>query len=226
MFNHIATNYDFLNHFLSLGIDRIWRKQVIAQLSEKEMGRMLDVATGTGDLAIAAALKYSNLIIDAVDIAISMLDVAKRKVDKRNLGDRIKLQYGDAENLNFSGNAFDYVTSAFGVRNFENVQKGLNEMYRVTKSGGKIVVLEFSKPHKSFFAFIFRIYFKYILPICGKIVSGNRSAYRYLPESVNSFPERDDFVCLLRNAGFVRCSYTPLTSGIACMYIGEKSTDD
>lgn len=222
MFNHIAPRYDFLNHFLSLGIDRRWRKKVVNELFESNSGRLLDVATGTGDLAIAAALRYPNLKVDGVDIAISMLEVAQAKVDKRKLTGRVTLQSGDAENISFSDNTFDCVTAAFGVRNFENVQAGLNEMFRVLKPGGKIVILEFSKPRKGFFAVVYRIYFKFILPFFGKLVSGNNRAYTYLPESVNAFAERDAFVGLLKESGFGNCNYTPLTFGVACMYLGIK----
>ncbi|MFO7864014.1 MAG: ubiquinone/menaquinone biosynthesis methyltransferase, partial [Salinivirgaceae bacterium] len=181
MFNHIAHRYDFLNHFLSLGIDRLWRKRVVRKLALARPSEMLDVATGTGDLAIAAAHKIENLNVQGIDIAMSMLERGKQKIAKSKLEQRVQLQLGDAENIDFDDNRFDSVTAAFGVRNFENVAKGLSEMHRVTKPGGQIIVLEFSQPRKGVFAVFYRFYFRFVLPLMGKMVSGNNRAYTYLP---------------------------------------------
>lgn len=222
MFNHIAPRYDFLNHFLSLGIDKIWRRRVVSQIADAQYGTMLDVATGTGDLAIAAAKRSPELSVKGVDIAVSMLKKAMQKIEKNGLANRVEVAEGDAENLKFENHTFDVVTAAFGVRNFENVHKGLLEMYRVLKPQGDIIILEFSKPRKGFFAMVYRLYFKIFLPLMGKMVSGNNRAYTYLPESVQAFAERDEFLQLLKNAGFVHCKYEPLTFGVACIYVGQK----
>ncbi|MDA3865395.1 MAG: bifunctional demethylmenaquinone methyltransferase/2-methoxy-6-polyprenyl-1,4-benzoquinol methylase UbiE [Salinivirgaceae bacterium] len=223
MFNHIAHRYDFLNHFLSLGVDRLWRKRVVRKLALNQPSAMLDVATGTGDLAIAAARKIDNLNVQGIDIAMSMLERGKQKIVKSKLEHRVQIQLGDAENIGFDDNRFDCVTAAFGVRNFENVAKGLSEMHRVTKPGGQVIILEFSQPGKGVFAFFYRFYFRFLLPLMGKIVSGNNRAYTYLPESVEVFPDREAFTKLLGDAGFANCSFKPLTFGVACMYTGHKA---
>ncbi|PLX19645.1 MAG: bifunctional demethylmenaquinone methyltransferase/2-methoxy-6-polyprenyl-1,4-benzoquinol methylase UbiE [Salinivirgaceae bacterium] len=222
MFNHIAPKYDFLNHFLSLGIDKSWRKKVVKELKKKDPKRMLDVASGTGDLAIAAAMRMPNLKVEATDIAAVMLEKAQIKIEKRKLSDRINVSIADAENLQFDATQFDAVTAAFGVRNFEDVPKGLSEMYRVLKPGGKLIILEFSKPRKGPFAMFFRFYFKFILPFLGRLFSGNNRAYTYLPESVEAFAERENFIQLMEQAGFQSCDYKVLTFGVACMYQGIK----
>ncbi len=222
MFNHIAPRYDFLNHFLSLGIDRIWRRRVVKKLKQKPPERMLDVACGTGDLAIVAAKGISGVKIDAIDIAAAMLEKGKSKVDRQKLGFQVHLNIGDAENLQFPTERFDAVTSAFGVRNFEDLEKGLSEMYRVLKKDGSIIILEFSQPRKGIFSLLFKAYFNLILPVIGRLFSGNNRAYTYLPESVNAFPERENFVNLLEQTGFKNCSYKPFTFGVACMYHGKK----
>ncbi len=222
MFNHIAPRYDFLNHFLSLGIDRIWRKKVVKEIAKSAPKEMLDIASGTGDLSIQAAEKIQDLNVMAIDIAAVMLEYAEEKIRKKKLGARIKTAIADAEDLKIDSNEFDTVTAAFGVRNFENVNKGLNEMFRVLKKDGEIYILEFSKPRTGLFALIFRLYFRYILPLLGRLFSKNNRAYNYLPESVEAFPERDNFIKLLQKAGFHSCSYKAFTFGIACMYYGKK----
>lgn len=222
MFNHIAPRYDFLNHFLSLGIDKRWRRIVVRQLKKDSPKKLLDVASGTGDLAIAAAKGIPDLQVDATDIAALMLEKAQTKIDKKNLSGRINVSVGDAEDLQFNENQFDAVTAAFGVRNFEDVLKGLQEMHRVLKPGGKLIILEFSKPKKGPFAWFFKLYFSVILPFIGRVFSGNNRAYKYLPESVQAFAERDDFVKILDKSGFQKCDYKVLTFGVACMYQGIK----
>lgn len=222
MFNHIAPRYDFLNHFLSLGIDKIWRKKVINTLKKDDPKQMLDVATGTGDLAIAAARSIKNLHVEATDIAAVMLDHAKLKVSKARLESQINVTLNDAEDLKFENNRFDAITAAFGVRNFEDVSRGLKEMHRVLKPGGKIIILEFSKPRSGFFALLFNLYFKKLLPVIGNFFSGNNRAYSYLSESVEAFPEREDFIKLMQENGFHSCKYQSFTFGVACMYLGKK----
>lgn len=222
MFNHIAPRYDFLNHFLSLGIDRIWRKKVVRLLKQTNPATMLDVASGTGDLAIAAVKRIPKLQVEATDIAAVMLEKAQEKIHKRKLSQQISVSIGDAEDLQFDENHFDAVTAAFGVRNFENVQQGLSEMHRVLKPGGKLVILEFSKPKSGLFAMLYKFYFKFVLPLIGRIFSGNNRAYTYLPESVEAFAEREEFLILLEKTGFQKCDFKVLTFGVACMYQGIK----
>ena len=183
---------------------------------------MLDVACGTGDLAIAAAKRIPEIKIDAVDIAAVMLERARIKIDRRNLGFNVHLNIGDAEDLQFPDERFNAVTSAFGVRNFEDLEKGLSEMYRVLKKDGSIIILEFSQPRKGLFAMLFKLYFNAILPLIGRVFSGNNRAYTYLPESVNAFPERENFVKLLEQSGFKNSYYKVFTFGVACMYYGKK----
>ncbi len=222
MFNNIARRYDFLNHFFSLGIDKIWRKKAIRYLQGISSNPViLDVATGTGDLAIAA-LKLNPEKIVGVDISQEMLNIGIEKIKKKKLDKIIELKRGDSENLEFDSNTFDGLTVAFGVRNFENLNKGLSEMYRVVKEGGRGVVLEFSKPRVFPIKQIYNFYFKFVLPSIGKIVSKDNSAYTYLPESVSQFPERESFIEELEKVGFKNCIFKPLSFGIATLYIAEK----
>jgi demethylmenaquinone methyltransferase/2-methoxy-6-polyprenyl-1,4-benzoquinol methylase len=222
MFDSIAHRYDFLNHFLSGGIDKIWRKKAIAKLYNRNVVYMLDIATGTGDFAIEASRRIKGIQIKGIDISEQMLAVGREKIVKRSLQSCIELAYGDSENLQFQPNTFDAITAAFGVRNFENLNKGLSEMHRVLKPGGMVVILEFSKPSKFPFKQLYNFYFKYILPIIGKIVSKNNSAYTYLPESVKHFPDGKLFINELEKAGFENCNYKSLTFGIATIYTGVK----
>ncbi len=221
MFNNIAHKYDFLNHFLSIGIDKIWRRKAIRTLATHQPKRILDIATGTGDLAIAA-LRLNPEKIIGVDISVGMLQVGKEKIEKRKLSDKIELMEGDSENLQFADESFDGITAAFGVRNFENLEKGLFEMHRVLDKKGKLVVLEFSKPQAFPFKQIYNFYFNNILPLWGKIFSKDNSAYTYLPESVRAFPDGELFLAKLRQAGFVHVKQQRLTFGIASIYSGEK----
>lgn len=220
MFNDIAHRYDFLNHFLSLGIDIQWRKKVKRYLKPFQPKEILDVATGTGDLAIELNKLNPDRII-GIDIAIEMLTVGNEKLSKKKISN-IVLQQGDAENLKFNENTFDAVTVAFGVRNFENLNKGLAEMCRVMKKGGHVAILEFSKPKSFPFSQFYNFYFKYILPGFGKLISKHNDAYTYLPESVESFAEDVAFLKEMELAGFKDPQQKRLTFGIATLYTGTK----
>jgi demethylmenaquinone methyltransferase/2-methoxy-6-polyprenyl-1,4-benzoquinol methylase len=222
MFNEIAPKYDFLNHFLSLGIDISWRKKVRKLLADKNPKVILDVATGTGDLAIELSKLNPDRIV-GLDIAANMLDIGKEKIKAKHLDAVIEMQLGDSENLPFNDHTFDAVTVAFGVRNFENLQKGLKEMHRVLKPGGTVAILEFSKPKKFPFKQVYNFYFRYILPGFGKLVSKSKDAYTYLPESVSAFPEDKDFINELMISGLTDTKQNRLTMGIATLYSAIKN---
>jgi demethylmenaquinone methyltransferase/2-methoxy-6-polyprenyl-1,4-benzoquinol methylase len=221
MFNSIAPKYDFLNHFLSLGIDYSWRKKVIRLLSEYHPRKILDVATGTADLAIAAVKLDPDEII-GIDLAEEMLEIGRKKILIKGLDHLIRLEPGDSENLEFSDERFDAVMVAFGVRNFEHLDTGLSEMYRVLNKGGIVAILEFSKPSGFPVKQLYYFYFRHILPWVGRIVSGNNSAYTYLPESVINFPSGNQFLQCMSDAGFRENSHRTLTFGIATLYSGYK----
>jgi len=221
MFNNIAPKYDFLNHFLSMGIDKIWRKRAINLLKDLNSPLILDVATGTGDLALEANRRLGCKVI-GVDISTEMLKVAEEKIAKRKLNDMISVLEGDSENLPFENNSFDAVMVAFGVRNFENLNKGLSDMARTLKVGGKMVVLEFSKPVYFPFKQLYLFYFRYILPWLGGVISKDRAAYTYLPESVLNFPDGKRFDEELRLAGMTPLKRFKQTMGIATIYLSEK----
>ncbi|HAS39420.1 MAG TPA: bifunctional demethylmenaquinone methyltransferase/2-methoxy-6-polyprenyl-1,4-benzoquinol methylase UbiE [Microscillaceae bacterium] len=221
MFDNISPKYDFLNHFLSLGIDIRWRKKAIKLLKPHQPEHILDVATGTADFAIAA-LKANPKKVTGVDISAGMLEIGREKLKKKGLDKVINLELGDSEKLAFEDNYFDAVIVSFGVRNFENLEKGIQDIYRVTKPGGQVVILEFSKPTKFPFKQVYSFYFKYILPIIGKIVSKDQSAYTYLPESVQAFPYGKNFVDILNKIGFKQTKCIPLTFGVSSIYIGTK----
>lgn len=221
MFNSIAGKYDFLNHFLSAGIDIYWRKQAVKVMAQNKPALLLDIATGTGDFAIEA-LRLNPQKIIGIDISEGMLAVGQEKLKKKNLTDKIELQLGDSENLAFASNTFDGTMAAFGVRNFENLPQGLSEMYRVLKPGGRIVVLEFSKPRAFPFKQVYNFYFKNILPVFGKLISKDQSAYTYLPESVQAFPDGQEFINILQQVGFKNTQWHSLTFGISSIYTGLK----
>ena len=221
MFNSISGKYDFLNHFLSLGIDVLWRKRAVHLLKKHQPKLILDVATGTGDFAIEALSLNPEKII-GVDISEGMLSVGREKLIKKNLTKKIELLSGDSEVLPFDDNFFDAVIVSFGVRNFENLEKGLSDMLRVLKPGGKVVILEFSKPKSFPFKQIYQFYFQWILPKIGKLISKNHAAYTYLPDSVEAFPDGDDFLNILNKIGFQKNQCTPLTLGISSIYSGSK----
>jgi len=222
MFNNIAHRYDFLNHFLSLGIDKIWRKKAILKLKASKTHKILDIATGTGDLALAA-LRLNPTEIIGIDISEEMLNYAKIKIARAGKSDIIKFEKGDSEQINYSDNTFDAAIVAFGVRNFENLQKGINEIHRVLVPGAKFVVLEFSRPRNLLIRMIYNFYFFKILPFFGSFFSKDKRAYSYLPESVNAFPDGSDFLSYMNNAGFNNLTCEPLTFGIASIYTGTKA---
>jgi demethylmenaquinone methyltransferase/2-methoxy-6-polyprenyl-1,4-benzoquinol methylase len=222
MFDNISGTYDFLNHFMSLGIDIIWRKKAIRELLALQPKVMLDVATGTGDFAFEAIKILKPEQIIGVDISQGMLDVANKKIKERNMQQVFSVALGDSEGLQFEDNKFDAITVAFGVRNYENLEKGLADMFRVLKPGGKIVVLEFSKPRAFPIKQGYNFYFKYITPILGKMFSKDERAYSYLPESVAAFPDGDEFVKLLSKVGFKAARDRRLTFGVSAIYTGIK----
>jgi len=221
MFDNISPKYDLLNHVLSAGIDIYWRKKAIGLLQSVKPKTILDIATGTGDFAIEA-LKLNPDKITGVDISEGMLAVGREKIRKMGLENKIELRSGDSERLPFEDNVFDAVIVSFGVRNFENLLKGLTDMNRVTRPGGTCLVLEFSKPRKTPFKQLYGFYSKRILPLIGKMVSKDDSAYSYLPESVQAFPDGPDFVGIFEQAGFTQTRWIPLTFGICSIYIGKK----
>jgi len=223
MFDNIAPYYDFLNRFLSLGIDTIWRKKMINTLKEDNPKHILDVATGTADVAIEMSKRLDAEKIIGLDISPEMLEVGKKKISKKSLENLISLQVGDSENLPFEDNTFDAITVAFGVRNFENLEKGIVEMQRVLRKDGKLVVLEFSKPTIFPFKQLFNFYFQYILPTIGRFTSKDPRAYKYLYESVQKFPDGQKFVDVLEKTGFKSNQCVALSLGICSIYTGKKS---
>lgn len=222
MFNSIAGRYDLLNHFLSAGIDVGWRKKAINELKNIHPKKILDVATGTADLALLAEKKLKPELIVGIDIADAMLKIGCEKITKSGLSDKIILESGDSETIKYADNSFDAVTVAFGVRNFQNLEKGLTEMQRVLKPGGKAVILEFSKPKATGFKSFYKLYMKTIAPGFAGIISKNKDAYTYLGESVHAFPEREDFISIMQKAGFSNTYFKPLSAGICCIYCGSK----
>jgi demethylmenaquinone methyltransferase/2-methoxy-6-polyprenyl-1,4-benzoquinol methylase len=221
MFNDISPRYDLLNHLLSANIDKLWRRNAIQKLKPHKPKLILDIATGTGDFAIAAA-RIKNAIVIGIDISQGMLEVGQKKLEKRDLTETIELLKADSENLPFDNDKFDAAIVGFGVRNFENLKKGLTEINRVLKPGGVFYVLEFSKPVKSPYKQIYQFYFTKILPFIGRIISKNNNAYTYLPESVNEFPDGELFLTILAEVGFVRNKCFPQTFGVASIYEAFK----
>lgn len=219
MFDNIAHKYDFLNRFLSLGIDVGWRKKAIKMLAEHEPKKILDVATGTADFALATLRLQPEEVI-GVDISEGMLDVGRKKITDQGITN-VKLEYGDSEQLRFEDNQFDAVIVAFGVRNFENLDQGLAEINRVLRPGGVAMILEFSKP-TGLFGLIFSIYNKTLLPLWGKLFSGDSAAYTYLPESVAAFPEGDEFKQIMRSLSYRKINDRRLTFGVCSIYTGIK----
>lgn len=222
MFNDIAFRYDFMNRFLSAGIDISWRKKAIKQLAGIKPKNLLDVATGTADMAIMASGILKPEKITGIDISDGMLAIGREKIKKAGLQNSIELLNGDSETINFENDSFEAVTVAFGVRNFENLEKGLGEIRRVLKPGGKLVVLEFSKPKAPVVKSMYNLYMKFICPGVGKLFSKNRSAYQYLDESIKQFPEGKNFTNILDNLGYRNTYSKPLSLGICSIYCGEK----
>jgi demethylmenaquinone methyltransferase/2-methoxy-6-polyprenyl-1,4-benzoquinol methylase len=221
MFNNISARYDFLNHFLSLGIDHIWRRKAVNTLREIQPKRILDLATGTGDFAIAL-LKLNPTQIVGMDISSGMLEVGKNKMKAKHVSHIIDMQLGDSENMPFEDGYFDAITVGFGVRNYEHLEKGLSEMLRVTRVGGKIVILEFSKPKRFPIKQAFGFYSRFIIPFFGKRISKDEKAYAYLPESVAAFPEGKAFTDILIKLGYKQVESTLVNGGIATIYTGIK----
>lgn len=222
MFDSIAWRYDFLNHFLSFGVDRLWRRRAIRLIGKTHKPEfILDVATGTADLAISA-LKLNPEKITGIDISESMLEIGREKILKKGLSQRIQLLRGDSEKIEFNNDSFDVAMVAFGVRNFADPLSGLKEMRRVIKPGGMVMVLEFSKPSHFPFRQIYNFYFLNILPFFGRFFSKDKNAYRYLPESVMRFPDNEEFLRLLAEAGFIDSKQIKLSGGIASIYTGIK----
>ena len=221
MFDNISPRYDLLNHLLSVNIDKLWRKRTIKKLKAFGPRKILDVATGTGDFAVAAT-KLGNVEIIGIDISEGMLSVAREKIRKKQLDHQLSVQKADSENLPFENGLFDASIVGFGVRNFENLEKGLGEILRVLKPGGVFFILEFSKPAKTPFKQIYNLYFKHILPAVGRLVSKDKSAYTYLPESVSEFPDGEQFLTILAKVGFVENKWYSQTFGIASIYEAHK----
>jgi len=221
MFNSIAWRYDFLNHFLSFGIDRYWRRKTISMLKKHQPQLILDVASGTADLAIAA-LRLDPLKVFGIDISEDMLKIGREKIRKKNLQHKIELLESDSEKLIFEDNKFDAVTVGFGVRNFEHLEIGLSEMLRVLKPGGKVVILEFSKPKSAFIKSLYSFYSSKICPWLGNMISKDPVAYTYLNKSVEAFPEGENFATILKQTGYKEVAIKTLTFGIATIYTGIK----
>ncbi|HYJ37391.1 MAG TPA: bifunctional demethylmenaquinone methyltransferase/2-methoxy-6-polyprenyl-1,4-benzoquinol methylase UbiE [Chitinophagaceae bacterium] len=222
MFDRIAFRYDFLNHFLSCGIDMTWRKKAIKELADLKPQSVLDVATGTGDMALLLHRFLHPKRIVGIDISEGMLRLGVQKVEKQKLISEIDLLKGDVEAINFANDSFDAITSAFGVRNFEHLEKGLKEMLRVLKPGGKLVILEFSKPRKSFFKGFYQFYMNVVARKAGKWLSKNKDAYQYLTESVKAFPDGDELLHILNQTGYTGTYLKTLSLGICTIYCGSK----
>ncbi len=221
MFNNISKRYDLLNHLLSLGIDHLWRKRAISIIKKDKPKVILDIATGTADFAIAS-MEISPDKVTGIDISTGMLEMGRIKIEKKNLSNKIELLEGDSESINFPDETFDAITVGFGVRNFENLTKGLKEIHRVLKPGKKAVILEFSKPNKFPIKTIFGLYSKYGIPLIGKAISKDDAAYTYLPESVAAFPEGINFAIILKQCGFTSVELEPMAGGIATIYVAQK----
>jgi demethylmenaquinone methyltransferase/2-methoxy-6-polyprenyl-1,4-benzoquinol methylase len=221
MFDKISAKYDFLNHFLSLGIDKIWRKKAVKMLKEIQPQRILDIATGTGDFAIESlSLKPKEVV--GLDISEGMLEKGREKMIKKKIDHIVSMQLGDSENIPYEDNYFDALTVGFGVRNFENLDIGLSEMLRVVRPGGKILILEFSKPKKFPVKQYYAFHSKYIIPFFGKQISKDEKAYAYLPESVAAFPEGVEMELILEKLNFKDVKSTLVSGGIATIYAGTK----
>lgn len=225
LFNRIAPRYDFLNHFLSFGLDILWRKKAIRLIAEYEPKTILDIATGTADLALEAS-SLQPARIYGIDLSPAMLEFARRKIRRRGLSDIISVKEGAAEDLPFEDGTFDVVMVSFGVRNFSDLERGLREMYRVLRPGGAVMILEFSRPRLQPFRQIYSLYFTKLLPCLGGLISSSREAYQYLPSTVESFPDGELMMQILRTHRFIGPFQTPLSLGIATIYIAEKPTRD
>lgn len=221
IFNRIAYNYDFLNHFLSFNMDKYWRRKMVAQIQQKEDAYILDAACGTGDVAFEA-IKQGYKHIVGIDISRGMLDIAERKSVLKKCQEQVKFKNADTHSIPFDSSSFDAVTVAFGIRNFQNLNMGLQEIYRVLKSNGRCIILEFSMPEKTIFSFLYRFYFVKILPWIGYLFSGDKEAYSYLSQSVQEFPSKEKLIKILSDAGLKKITSLRLTGGIAYIYIAMK----
>lgn len=222
MFNDIAFKYDFLNRFLSVGIDVSWRKKGIHQLKEIKPQQVLDVATGTADVALLTYKILQPQKIIGIDISEGMLNIGKKKIEEQNLQHVIQLQKGDSEKIDFNDNTFDAITVAFGVRNFENLEKGLQEMLRVLKPNGKLVIMECTQPKQFAFKGFYNIYMNIIAPRFGKMFAKNKQAYQYLNNSIQAFPEGKTFLNVMEKAGFNKTYLKTLSLGLCTIYCGSK----
>lgn len=224
LFDSIAPDYDKLNHLLSLGIDRSWRRRAMRWIVEAERRQeILDIACGTGDFSIGIARRtHPETLVTGLDLSEAMLAVMARKISRAGLSDRIRTEQGNCEKMRFEDSAFDRVTIAFGIRNFENREAALAEILRVLKPGGRLVILELSVPSAKVLRWLYNLYFTKLLPLIGGIVSGDRAAYRYLPASVLKFPEKEQWMAIMASCGFVNVIHKPFSFGICRMYIGEK----
>jgi len=222
MFNAIAKRYDFLNRFLSLGIDQVWRKKAINEFGNQPLNHLLDIATGTADMALMANKRIHPAKITGMDISEGMMQYGRIKIEKKGLTNKIALVLGDSTAIPFVNNQFDGAMVAFGVRNFADLEKGLTEIYRVLQPGSKLVILEFSQPTSAWFKPIYQFYMQWITPTIGKIFSGNKAAYSYLNKSVIAFPEGNAFLAIFEQAGFKQVSQKKLSLGICSIYCGSK----
>lgn len=224
MFDGIAPSYDRLNHLMSLNVDKLWRRRAMREIVDGTQQQLLDVACGTGDSTIALARKAAlGSRVTGVDISEGMMALIMRKAAREGVHDRIKLQVADGENLPFAEASFHRVFCAFGIRNFEHRDKGLQEFYRVLKPGGKVVILELSEPRKRWFRNLYDLYFQHILPVIGGLISGQKAAYKYLPASVKAFPVPVKFCAMMQEAGFTRVRAISLSGGLCQMFVGEKA---
>ena len=221
MFDNISPKYDFLNHFLSVGIDNLWRKKAVKQLRAIAPKKILDIASGTGDFALELLSLKPTQIIGA-DISEGMLEMGRKKMKKKGVDHIITMELGDSENLSYEDNAFDALTVGFGVRNFQDLEKGLSEMLRVVRPEGKIAILEFSKPKKFPIKQYYAFHSRYVIPFFGRMISKDSSAYTYLPESIKAFPEGKSFEEIMRKLGYKDVYSILCSGGIATIYIGTK----
>jgi demethylmenaquinone methyltransferase/2-methoxy-6-polyprenyl-1,4-benzoquinol methylase len=224
MFSSIAHRYDLLNHLLSFGMDILWRKRAVACLGALDGKHILDLACGTGDLSIAVAGASASVRVTGGDFSSKMVEIGRAKVVAKGLDGRVIIELADALSLNYPDNRFDGATCAFGARNFADLDRGLSEMARVIKPGGRLVILEFTTPANPFFAALYKLYFTRILPFAGGLISGNGGAYRYLPDSVYKFPGPDEFSEKIRAGGFGDVTFTPLTFGICGIHSATKAS--